>query len=227
MIIPRCIHVAATTFILFYSWVIFHYGLPCGSVVKNPIANAGDAASIPGSGWSPGKGDGNLLQYSCLRNLMDRRAWRAIVHGAKKESGTTYPNHHHHHQHQHHHSLLFLLLHFNHPGVRAVEFPVVLISWRSPMTNSLAHFSRVSCSLGIFPFEKCGVDLLKNVRHYWLNPCSRPCCYEFPNNSKLGGREKKKQTLQNRGSLSCPLPLPRAACTRQWRMTFIIPNPKF
>ena len=65
---------------------------------------------------------------------------------------------------------------FNHPGVCAVEFPVVLINWRSPMTNSLAHFSRVYCSLGIFPFEKCGVDLLKNLCHYWLNPCSRPCC---------------------------------------------------
>ena len=47
-------------------------------VVKNPPANAGDirdAGSIPGSGRSPGEGNGNLLQYSCLENLMDSGAW--------------------------------------------------------------------------------------------------------------------------------------------------------
>ena len=50
-------------------------------VVKNPPANAGDTGSIPGSGRSPGGGDGNLLQYSCLDNPTDRGAWRATVHG--------------------------------------------------------------------------------------------------------------------------------------------------
>ena len=53
-------------------------------VVKNPPANAGDvrdAGSIPESRKSPGGGHGNLLQYSCLENPMDRRAWWAIVHG--------------------------------------------------------------------------------------------------------------------------------------------------
>ena len=43
-----------------------------GSVVKNPPANAGDAGSVPGSGRSPGEGNGNPLQYSCLGNPMDR-----------------------------------------------------------------------------------------------------------------------------------------------------------
>ena len=55
-------------------------GFPCGSVVKNPPANAGDAGdadSIPGSGRSPGVGNGNPLQYSCLGNPMDRGAWWA------------------------------------------------------------------------------------------------------------------------------------------------------
>ena len=50
-------------------------GFPGGSVVKNPPANAGDArdaGSIPGSERSPGVGNGNLLQYSCLENPMDR-----------------------------------------------------------------------------------------------------------------------------------------------------------
>ena len=44
-------------------------------MVKNLPANAGDAGSIPGSGSSPREGNGNPLQYSCLRNPMERRAW--------------------------------------------------------------------------------------------------------------------------------------------------------
>ena len=58
-------------------------GFPGGVVVKNPPANAGDtgdAGSIPGSGRAPGGGNGNPLQYSWLKNPMDRRAWWATVH---------------------------------------------------------------------------------------------------------------------------------------------------
>ena len=55
-----------------------------GSVVKNPPANAGDLGSIPGSGRSPGEGNGNPLQYSCLGNPMDGGAWWATVHGVEK-----------------------------------------------------------------------------------------------------------------------------------------------
>ena len=61
---------------------------PCGLVVKNQPANAGDAedmGSIPGSGRSPGGVNGNPLQYSCLENPMDRGAWRASVGGVAKE----------------------------------------------------------------------------------------------------------------------------------------------
>ena len=57
-------------------------------MVKSPPANAGEAGSIPGSGGSPGEGNGNLLQYSCLGNLMDRD-WQATVHGVAKESDMT------------------------------------------------------------------------------------------------------------------------------------------
>ena len=56
-------------------------------VEKNPPANAGDIrdmGSIPGSGRSPGGGHGNPLQYSCLENPMDRRAWRSTVHRVAK-----------------------------------------------------------------------------------------------------------------------------------------------
>ena len=59
-------------------------GLPCGPVVKNPPGNAGDAGSIPGLGRSPGEGNGNPLQYSCLENPMDGGAWSATVYGITK-----------------------------------------------------------------------------------------------------------------------------------------------
>ena len=53
-------------------------------MVKNLPANAGDAGSIPGWGRSPGVGNGNLPQYSCLENLMDRGAGWATVHGVAR-----------------------------------------------------------------------------------------------------------------------------------------------
>ena len=53
-------------------------------MVKNLLANAGEVGSIPGSRRSPGEGNGNPLQYSCLENSMDRGAWWAIVHGVTK-----------------------------------------------------------------------------------------------------------------------------------------------
>ena len=64
-------------------------GFPGGSVVKNLPANTEDAGSFPGSGRSPGGGDGNPLQYSCQDNPMDRGAWWATVRGATEESDTT------------------------------------------------------------------------------------------------------------------------------------------
>ena len=51
---------------------------------KESACNAGDPGSIPGLGKSPGEGNGNPLQYSCLENSMDRGAWRAKVHGVTK-----------------------------------------------------------------------------------------------------------------------------------------------
>ena len=58
-------------------------------MVKNLPANAEDVGSIPGSGGSPGGGPGNPLQYSCLGNPMDRRAWQATFDGVAKESDMT------------------------------------------------------------------------------------------------------------------------------------------
>ena len=59
-------------------------------VIKNLPANAGDTGLIPGSGRSPGEGNGNPLQYSCLGNAMDRGAWQDTVHGFAKGLDRTY-----------------------------------------------------------------------------------------------------------------------------------------
>ena len=56
---------------------------------KEAACDAGDLGSIPGSGRSPGEGNSNPLQYSCLENPMDRGAWRAAVRGVAKELDTT------------------------------------------------------------------------------------------------------------------------------------------
>ena len=62
-------------------WSLFYRN---GSVGKESACNAGDSGSIPGSGRSPGEGNDNPHQYSCLENSMDRGAWQVIVHGIAK-----------------------------------------------------------------------------------------------------------------------------------------------
>ena len=59
-------------------------GFPGGSEVKASACNTGDLGSIPGSGRSPGEGNGYPLQHSCLENSMDREGWRATPHGVAK-----------------------------------------------------------------------------------------------------------------------------------------------
>ena len=59
-------------------------GFPHSPVGKESACHAGDLGLIPGSGWSPGKGNGNPLQYSCLENPMDRGAWQATIHGVAR-----------------------------------------------------------------------------------------------------------------------------------------------
>ena len=71
-------------FILYFVNTAPCQDFPCSSVVKNPRASAGDVSSIPGLGRSPGEGNGNPFQYSCLRNSMHRGAWWATVHGVAR-----------------------------------------------------------------------------------------------------------------------------------------------
>ena len=66
----------------------YQVSFPSGSMLKNIPANAGHMGSIPGLGKSPGEGNGNLLQCSCLENPTDRGVWWATVHGVA-ESNTT------------------------------------------------------------------------------------------------------------------------------------------
>ena len=70
------------------SLVMSKYGLPWWLSSKESTCNVGVAGSVPGLGRSPGEGNGNLLQYSCLENPMSRGAWWATVHGVTKESDT-------------------------------------------------------------------------------------------------------------------------------------------
>ena len=84
-----CCHKVCFLDILFqFLWSI--KGFPGGSEVKASACNVGDLGSIPGLGRSPGEGNGNPVQYSCLENPVDGGAWWATVHGvAKSRSDTT------------------------------------------------------------------------------------------------------------------------------------------
>ena len=87
-----CLHKSVVYLLIFTSsaslctiWLaLWMFGGSSGSVVKNPLANAGDTGSTSGLGGFPGEGTGNPLQYSCLGNPLDRGAWWAIVHEVTK-----------------------------------------------------------------------------------------------------------------------------------------------
>ena len=70
--------------VVFYIYILLLQASQMALVVKNPLVNAGDIRDtglIPGLGRSPGEGNGNPLQSSCLENPMDRGVWQATVHG--------------------------------------------------------------------------------------------------------------------------------------------------
>ena len=77
---PICLSVHG----IIYPFTFLFVGFPGGSEVKASASNAGDLGSIPGSGRSPGEGNGNPLQHSCLENPMDGGAWWATDHGVAK-----------------------------------------------------------------------------------------------------------------------------------------------
>ena len=93
IIISLCI---LHSFPIWYNHFSQKEGFTGCSLLKNPPANAGNSGSIPGSGRSPGEGNGNALQYSCLGNPMDRGACWVIVQGFAK-SQTRLSTHTHRH----------------------------------------------------------------------------------------------------------------------------------
>ena len=104
-------HPGSSGFLPFLFWryltacLKMHYysflGFAGGSGGKESACNAGDPGSILGSGRSPWEGTGNLLQYSCLENAMDRGTWQAIVHGVAKNWTWLSDSHTHTHTHTH------------------------------------------------------------------------------------------------------------------------------
>ena len=74
------IYMCVCMYIYIYIW----QGFPGGSDSKASVYNVGDPDSVPGLRRSPGEGNGNLLQYSCLKNSVDGVAWKATVHGIAK-----------------------------------------------------------------------------------------------------------------------------------------------
>ena len=90
-----CIYIYICMYVYIYIYIYIHVCIyiyilvpifPGGSDGKVSVYNAGDPGLIPGSEGSPGKGNGNPLQYSGLESPMDRGAWWAIVHGVSKSS---------------------------------------------------------------------------------------------------------------------------------------------
>ena len=86
---------------IIYCSLPFGTGASLVTLVKSPLATTGDAGSIPGSGRSPGEGNGNPLQYSCLENSIDKGDWWATGHRVTKELDTTEHAHTHTHTHTH------------------------------------------------------------------------------------------------------------------------------
>ena len=120
----------------------FCQGLPSGSVIKNPSAYAGDASSLPGLVRSPGKENGNPLQFSCLGNPIDRGTWGGYSPWGHKESHLSVTHmrvHTHTHTHTHEHMNLYLKnLCFN---LRKVDFQFGIVSVMESSMEPLKRFS--------------------------------------------------------------------------------------
>ena len=148
------------------------WGFPCGSVVKNLPANAGDAGSLPGFGRSPGEGNGNPLQCSCLGNSMDRGAWWATVHRVAKVLDTTQQLNDNNNPIFINLLLIFTCFHFiciwqfRYPLVKNVfkSFAIFRLAWVSFHTDlcECLHFLKTSLSL-----DRCFANVLSHLLS-WL-----------------------------------------------------------
>ena len=134
-----------------------------GSDGKASACNAGDLDSIPGSGRSPGEGNGNPLQYSCLENPMDGGAWLATVHGVTK-SQTRLSN--------------FTSLHtvkdFGIVNKAEVDVSLELCFFNDPMDvgnliSGSCRFSKSSLNIWNFTVQVLLKSGLENFEHYFAS----------------------------------------------------------
>ena len=159
-----------------FNWGIVALGFPGGSVVKNPPANAGDARDLgllPGLGRSPGKGNGNSLQYSYLRNPMDRWAWWTTVHGIAKELDTTEYTHTHTHTHTHGcFTNLYVFLQWNESVIRNSSF-LDLSPTHQPYPSRSPQSTELSSLYSRFPLAVSNMAV--HIRPSQFPNSSPPC----------------------------------------------------
>ena len=138
---------------ILYIFSLYILGFPGGSDGKSSASNSGDLGSIPGSGRSPGEGNGNPLQDSCLENSMDGGAWWAIVHGVAK-SWTIYR------------TLIRYIIctYFSHSVV------VFSISWWCPLRHKVFNIDESSWPIFFFHHFCAFCVMSKKLLH---NPRSR------------------------------------------------------
>ena len=138
------------------------YGFPrCSYLLKNPSAKQDMWGLIPGSGRSPGEGNGSLLQYSCLENSMNRRAWQATVHRVSESDMTEAPQYIHIYVYIRIHTYMCVLSHSlmsDSLQLHELQPARLLCPWNSPGKNTA-----VGCHFlfqGIFPIQGSNPCLL-------------------------------------------------------------------
>ena len=131
-------------------------------MVKNPPANARDLGLIPGSGGSPGEGNGNPLQDSCLETSMDGGAWWAVVHGVTKSQTRL--------------SYCTLTFHF-HALEKAMATHSSILAWRIPRTEEPGRLpSTGSHRVGHdrSDLAACPLSVFIPVKYLYLSPSLEP-----------------------------------------------------
>ena len=157
-------------------------GFPGGSGGMKSVCNVGDPVSIPGSGRSPGEGNGNPLQHSCLGNPMDRGAWWATVHGVTKSQkqlkqlrwGYTHIITHTHSAHRHPHTQSFP---HNPP-----TFTCAVIPTYSPSPTSNHTLTTHSCSCNYTHTPSCLQSCTESHAYAW---CENPRISELGLDSQV------------------------------------------